>query len=188
MHTTPPSLLERLRQPGDQEAWERFVELYTPLIFYWARGVGLQDQDAADLVQDVFTLLVQKLAEFNYDEHKSFRGWLRTVTLNLWRNDQRRRAEQPVDADGPIMSGLASPDEAEKLWEAEYRDHLVQRALEVMQREFEPSTWQAFWECTANGRPAAEVAAQLGMSVGAVYVAKSRVLHRVRQELQGLLE
>jgi RNA polymerase sigma-70 factor (ECF subfamily) len=67
MHTTSATLLERLRQPADQEAWARFVRLYTPLPYYWARRVGLQEQDAADLVQEVFAVLFQKLPEFTYD-------------------------------------------------------------------------------------------------------------------------
>src|SRR5262245_42516887 len=94
---TPPSLLERLRRPADTEACSRFVELYAPLLLHWARGTGLQQADAADLVQDVFTLLIQKLPEFNYDRHGSFRGWLRTVTLNKWR-ERRRRATLPTAA------------------------------------------------------------------------------------------
>src|SRR5690349_24606068 len=94
MDTTPVSLLERLRQPGQADAWERFVELYTPLLLYWARKCGLQPQDAADLVQDVFTTLVQKLPEFTYDHRRTFRGWLRTVALNKWR-DRRRRHGLP---------------------------------------------------------------------------------------------
>src|SRR5262249_58188030 len=90
MHTTSASLLERLRQPAQQESWTLFVKLYTPLIFYWARRTGLKEEDAADLVQDVFTLLVKKMPEFQYAPGKSFRGWLRTVTLNKWRERQRR--------------------------------------------------------------------------------------------------
>ena len=82
---TPASLLERLRQPADPAAWSRFVELYTPLLYGWARRVGLPEQDAADLVQDVFVQLVRKLPDFTYDRHKTFRGWLRAVTLNKWR-------------------------------------------------------------------------------------------------------
>ena len=74
MHTTPPSLLEQLRRPDDQQAWKRFIDLYTPLLFYWARRVGLQDSDAADLVQEVFALLVRKLPEFTYDDKKGFRA------------------------------------------------------------------------------------------------------------------
>ena len=76
---TPASLLERLRQPGQDQAWARFVDLYTPLLFYWARRLGCQESEAADLVQEVLLLLVRKLPGFTYDQHKSFRGWLRTI-------------------------------------------------------------------------------------------------------------
>src|SRR5947209_11513540 len=96
MQTTPPSLLEKLRTPGDQQAWQEFVDLYTPLLYQWARRAGLQDPDAADLLQDVFTSLVQKLPEFHYDRQKSFRAWLRTVTLNQWRDNRKRRGRQPL--------------------------------------------------------------------------------------------
>src|ERR1700719_3689870 len=92
MDRTPASLLEQVRNPADQEAWKRFVHLFTPLLFHWAHRIRLQDQDAADLVQDVFTVLVQKLPEFHYDPHKSFRAWLKTVLLNKWRQHQRHRA------------------------------------------------------------------------------------------------
>jgi len=90
MATTSSSLLERLRQPEATEAWQRFVHLYTPLLYYWARGTGLPEHDAADLVQDVLVVLVQKLPEFRYDAGQSFRGWLRTITLNKWRERCRR--------------------------------------------------------------------------------------------------
>jgi len=89
MHITSASLLERLRRPNDHAAWERFVRFYTPLLNYWARHLGLQPNDAADLVQDVLSTLVQKLPEFVYDRHKSFRNWLRTLMLNRWRNNRR---------------------------------------------------------------------------------------------------
>jgi RNA polymerase sigma-70 factor, ECF subfamily len=184
---TSASLLERLHQPAQEHAWARFVQLYTPLLFFWARRLGLQEPDAADLVQDVFALLVRKLPEFTYDRHRSFRAWLRTVTLNSWRN-RRRRAELPR-AEGPAdLDGLAGPDPADVLGEEEYRRWLVGRALELMQAEFQPSTWKACWECVVHGRPAAEVAADLGLSVGAVYMAKSRVLSRLRLELADLLD
>src|SRR5271154_45229 len=91
MHTTSVSLLERLRQPAEQDAWNRFVHLYTPLLFAWADRAGLQSHDAADLVQDVFVLLLRKLPEFTYDSRQSFRGWLRTVALNKWRESRRRQ-------------------------------------------------------------------------------------------------
>ena len=184
---TSTSLLERLRGPAEQEAWARFVDLYTPLLFYWARRLGCPRDDAADLVQDVLTRLVRKLPEFRYDRHKTFRGWLRTVTRNVWRN-RRRRAELPREAGPAALDDLAGPDPADELRDAEYWQWLVGRALELMRSEFRPTTWRACWEHVVGGRPAAEVAAELGVSVGAVYMAKSRVLSRLRQELAGLLD
>jgi RNA polymerase sigma-70 factor (ECF subfamily) len=188
MHTTPASLLERLRHPAQPEAWARFVELYTPLLYHWARRTGLQDQDAADLVQEVLLVLVKKLPEFRYDNSKSFRAWLRTVMVNKWREGQRRRSV-PVDQ-AARLADLPDPqnDGAEALGEDEYRRHLTTRALQVMRPEFQPTTWRAFWEVAVAGRPAAEVAAELGLSINAVRAAKFRVLWRLRQELRGLLD
>src|SRR5437870_1640854 len=188
MDQTSDSLLERLRQPGEQEAWTRFVKLYTPFLYHWACRLGLNEQDAADLVQEVFLVLVQKLPEFSYDRHKSFRGWLRTVMLNKWRDHQRRRSLAAVHQSEEVLCDLVGPDDAADFEEAEYRRHLVSRALRLMQVEFQPTTWQACWEHVVSGRPAAEVAAELGLSVDSVYAAKSRVLRRLRQELQGLLD
>jgi RNA polymerase sigma-70 factor (ECF subfamily) len=188
MYTTSVSLLQRLRQPGEEEAWNRLVELYTPLLFYWARRVGLGEEDAADLVQEVFTVLIQKLPEFTYDPNQSFRGWLRTITLNKWRDSRRRRIPAPVPADQATLAQLAQPCAAEAFWEAEYRQQLVGRALELMQAEFQPTTWKACWDVVVVGKPVAEVARELNMSLDAVYAAKSRVLRRLRQGLDGLLD
>jgi RNA polymerase sigma-70 factor (ECF subfamily) len=106
---TPLTLLERLRQPNQPDAWARFVELYTPLLLYWARRRGLSAPDAADLVQEVFVLLVQKLPEFRHDGVRTFRGWLRTLTLNKWR-DRMRRAKLPMAGpDEEPLSGITGP-------------------------------------------------------------------------------
>jgi RNA polymerase sigma-70 factor, ECF subfamily len=188
MHTTSISLLERIRQPAEREAWGRFVDLYTPLLYYWACRLGMQESDAADLVQDVFAVLVQKLPAFTYDNGKSFRGWLRTITYNKWRDFQRRRAAAPANGNPAVLANLPAPDSLDTFWEREYRECLVGRALELMQSEFEPATWKACWECVVSDRPAAEVARELGLSVDSVYAAKSRVLRRLRQELSGLFE
>src|SRR5690348_6167769 len=95
-HTTSLTLLERLRTPDDPEAWSRFARLYTPLLYYWCRRTGLQEHDAADLVQDVFVTLVGKLPEFQYDPQKSFRNWLRVLTLNKCHERHRRMSLQPA--------------------------------------------------------------------------------------------
>jgi RNA polymerase sigma-70 factor (ECF subfamily) len=183
MHTTSISLLERLKQPPAQEPWARFVNLYTPLLFYWARRLGLQETDAADLVQDVFALLVKKLPQFTYKRDQSFRGWLRTVMYNQWR---KRRADLMVtNAD---LSGVVDPEQAADVGDVEFQQQLTVRALQLMQAEFQPSTWRACWETVVCDRPAAEVARELGISVNAVYLARSRVLRRLRQELEGMLD
>jgi RNA polymerase sigma-70 factor (ECF subfamily) len=184
---TPVSLLERLRQPAQNQAWARFVELYTPLLFHWARRQGCQEAEAADLVQEVLLLLMRKLPEFTYDHHRSFRGWLHTVARNCWQN-LRRRAELPRAADAPDLADIAAPDGDDFFAEAEYRQRLVGRALALMRADFQPATWQACWECVVNAKPAAVVAQELGLSLGAVYMAKSRVLSRLRQELNGLVD
>jgi RNA polymerase sigma-70 factor (ECF subfamily) len=188
MHTTSPTLLLRLQQPDDEQAWQRFVALYTPLLCTWASRLGLQSSDAADLIQDVFALLVQKLPEFQYDAQQSFRGWLRTVLHNKWRQELRRRVPTPLGAQDSPLAALASPEAEDGFDEVEYRQRLVQQALVLVRNDFQPATWQAWQEYGVAGRPVAEVAAELGMTVRAVYLAKSRVLQRLREELDGLLD
>src|SRR5436190_15917121 len=105
MFTTPASLLDRLRNPGEPTAWDRFVELYTPLLFHWARQLGQQDSDSADLVQDVFLILWRKLPEFDYDPTRSFHAWLKTLFLNRHRTRQRERGVLLQDMDEVDPSG-----------------------------------------------------------------------------------
>ncbi len=184
MDTTSASLLQRLRQPSATEAWERFVRLYTPLLFHWARRQGLQETDAADLVQDVLLMLFRKLPDFQYQPGRSFRGWMRTVLLNIWRDRPRRNPLAFLD--NTVQPEV--PSDVDLLEEREYRLYILGQALRLMAADFEPATWQACWETVVSGRPAAEVAAELGLSVNAVYLAKSRVLSRLRQDLDGLLD
>jgi RNA polymerase sigma-70 factor (ECF subfamily) len=186
MNTTSASLLERLRQPVDREAWGRFVQIYTPLIYGFTCRLGVPDQDRADLVQQVFTLLIQKLPAFAYDQHKRFRGWLWTLTLNQWRAVQRQRTPALLGPADASLDQVPDPQSDCVLGDEEYREYLVGRVMKLLQAEFQPTTWKAFWECVACNRSGMEVAGQLGISVAAVYAAKSRVLRRLRQELQGL--
>jgi RNA polymerase sigma-70 factor, ECF subfamily len=188
MDTTPPSLLERVRERSDQEAWARFVQLYTPLVFALGRKCGLQAEDAADLTQDVFATLLEQMPTFKYDQKRSFRAWLRTVTLNRWRDRRKRVATRPLPANAAAVDDIAGPNHIAALEEREYRDYLVGRALRLMQADFQQATWRAFWEHGVCGRSAAAVAAELGVTVAAVYGARFRVLSRLRRELDGLLE
>lgn len=188
MFTTPPSLLEQIRQDPTRQAWQQFVDLYTPLLFHWARRLHLNDHDAADLIQDIFTVLVQKLPTFDYNPQLSFRAWLKTILLNRWRDRARQRSLfQTFDGSG-ALANCPADEEIPFFEEEEYRQAVVRRALDLMQAEFQPVTWRACWEFVVLDRPAAEVAADLGISVNAVYLAKGRVLRRLREQLAGLLE
>ena len=186
MNSTRLTLLERLRRPDDAAAWSRFVQLYTPLLYGWARRAGLSEADAADLLQDVFVVLLRELPTFHYQPGKSFRAWLRTVLLNRWRTLRRRRQPRTVGPDD--LDGLADPDTPELPDEAEERRQLVARALKIVEGEARPETWKAFREYVLSGRPPADVARELGCSVNVVYLARSRLLGRLRDILDGLLD
>lgn len=186
MFDTPATLLERVRRTTDQRAWEQFVELYTPLMYAWARRLGLQPHDAGDLVQEVFVVLVRKLPEFSYEPGRTFRGWLRTVVINKWRD--RCRQANGATVDHARLPDEEQPDAAALFEEHDYRRYLTARALEIIRAEFQPTTWMAFWESVVQGRETAAVAAELGMTPNAVYLARSRVLRRLRQRLDGLLD
>lgn len=183
MDPTSASLLERLCRSGDPEAWDRFVRLYTPLLYHWAGRLCPDPNEATDLVQDVFLTLVEKLPGFAYDPARRFRGWLWTVTANKFR--ERRRAAPGME---PLADAGSAPDPVPDFVEDDYRRHVAARAARLLERDFDPRTWRAFWEHVPNGRPAGDVAAELGMTVGAVYAAKAPVLARLRDELRGLLD
>jgi RNA polymerase sigma-70 factor (ECF subfamily) len=181
-------LLDRVRDPGNQEAWGRFVQLYTPLMLAWAHRAELANQDASDLVQEVFLTLLRKLPDFRYERDGSFRGWLLAVVRNKWREIQRRRVPIPASVDAEHLLDLPLPEPTVDLDEAEHRNYLVQRALQLIRSDFEPRTWRAWQEFAIAGRPADEVARELGMPTSAIYVAKSRVLRRLREEIRGFLD
>lgn len=180
------ALLPRLRNPDDPEAWTLFVHLYSPLLRRWARRLGFSTEDAADRVQDVLLLLVSKLREFQYDPQQSFLGWLWTVFRNRCREDRRR----PDGLDGAAhgQAEQAGPDTTADRDEVEEREHRIGRAMRLIQAVFPETYWRACWESVACGRPAAEVARDLGMSIDLVYQAKARVLRRLREEFGGLLD
>jgi len=185
MHSTPATLLERLRRDTSPADWVRFVRLYTPLLFAWSRRLGLQESDAADLVQDVFLQLVRVLPGFQYDQHRSFRRWLHTMLLNKWRDRPRRPNAVPLDGQQIAADFQAVPDDVA---ERDYRQYLTGRALQLLQHEYATPTWKAFWEYVVQDRPGSEVAREMGMTVNSLYLIKSRILGRLRQELGGLWE
>ena len=192
---TRVTLLARIRDGRDADAWREFVQIYGPVVYRFARNRGLQDADAADLMQDVLRSVARNAPKMEYDPSRgTFRGWLYTVTRNKiynFLNGQRHRPRGTGDTDAherldatPARDG--NGPEAD--WEREYQRRLSGRAMELVKDEFQPNTWDAFWQTAVDGKPAAEVGAGLKMSPGAVYVAKSRVLARLRDEVRRMME
>jgi RNA polymerase sigma-70 factor (ECF subfamily) len=183
----------RARRP---EAWERLVRLYGPLIYRWCRRAGVPAEDAADLLQEVFAAVLLHLPDFRRATPRdSFTGWLATITRNKIRDHYRRRQRRPQARGGTTaqLAWAAIPQEGEFSAESVQADAdssalLAQRALELIQAEFEPRTWQVFLKTAVEGQAPAHVAEDLGMSAPAVYTAKSRVLRRLRQVLAELEE
>lgn len=189
---TRASLLARLGDPEDRLAWQQFVELYGSLLYGFARQRGLQDADAADLTQEVLLAIVQTAGRWHYDPQRgSFRGWLYGVTRNKIAQFLTNRRSQPLGSgDSTTQQRLAEqpkPEaDLEATWEQEYQQHLFRLAAAQIQKHFNPTTWKAFWRTAVEGARGAAVAAELGLSVGAVYVARSRVLARLTEEIQQL--
>jgi RNA polymerase sigma-70 factor (ECF subfamily) len=194
MSDTSLSLLDRLRVQPDEASWRRFVDLYVPLIRGWLRRFGVSEQDAQDLAQDVLTVVLRKVADFRHNRQAgAFRSWLRTVTVNqlraLWRA-RRGRAAGTGDSDvAEMLDQLADPHSSlSRLWDRQHDQHVARRLMELVRPQFEAPTWQAFRRVVLDGLKPADVAAEVGLSVNAVLLAKSRVLSRLRQEMRGLTD
>jgi RNA polymerase sigma-70 factor (ECF subfamily) len=193
MNNTSQSLLGRLRGAGDTESWKRLVDLYQPLLRGWLRGYQAPDQDSDDLVQEVLTVLVKDLRKFDHPGHPgAFRGWLRGILVNRLRAFWRAGRGRPVVPGGSdffrISEQLEDPiSELRRQWDEEYERCVLSRLLGMLEDEFAPKTLLAFRRVGLEGAKARDVAQELGMTVGAVYVAKSAVLRRLRQEAQGLI-
>jgi len=191
--STSRSLLERARA-DDPQAWERLIALYAPLVLQWCRGWNLREQDAADVFQEVFQAVATHLAGFRKERvGDTFRGWLRTITRNKVHDLFRRQGREPngeggTDAQARLAEYPAPQREDSGLSEEREERQLFAQALELVRTEFAERTWQAFWRTAIEGQSAPQVAAELSMSAGAVRVAKSRVLQRLREELGDLME
>jgi len=190
---TRVTLLVRIKDAKDVAAWTEFIELYGPVVYGFARKRGLQDADAADMVQDVMRSVARNAEKLDYDPKRgTFRGWLYTVTRNkiynfLTANRNRPKAVGDSSSQERLDSLPDKDDNHEREWELEYQRRIAARAMERVKGEFQESTWAAFWGTAVEGRPAQEVGAKLDMTPGAVYVAKSRVLARLRDESQQLM-
>jgi len=190
---TRASLLVRLRDQRDEKAWTEFVNLYAPLVYGYLRKQGLQDADAADLGQEVLSAVAGALGQLEYDPRRgSFRNWLFTVVrrkLLNWRAAQGHRPRGSGDsATQQLLEQCPVPEEGQTEWEAEWEQRLFAWACEQVRKDVTDSTWQAFWRTAVDGQPGKRVAADLGLTVAAVYLARSRVLARLKELVQSAQE
>ncbi len=181
------SLLLRVRDPGDGPAWGEFCKLYEPVVYRMARRFGLQDADARDLMQEVLAAVAGAIQSWQPDpERGRFRTWLYTIVRNKTIAAMRRR--KPGDrgtGDSAMIRRLqAKPIAADEAFELEVRRAAFQQAAELVRGDVQPSTWEAFWQTSVLGRPIDDVARDLRVSTGSVYAARSRVLARLRRQIE----
>ena len=194
MNETSLSLLHRLQVSPESESWDRLVTLYAPLIRTWLRKYDVQDSDADDLTQEVLLAVSKDLGKFEHGgQTGAFRGWMKSILVNRLRNFWRARGRRPqAHGDTGIDERLAQLDdpasEMSQIWNRQHDQFVLRQLLVIAEPHFSPSTWQAFSLVALKGKRADVAAQELGISVNAVFVAKSRVLARLRQEADGLVE
>jgi RNA polymerase sigma-70 factor (ECF subfamily) len=181
---TRASLLLRLQQPEDELAWQEFVEIYQPLLERLAARYGLQAADAQDVAQEVLTKVAKAVPEWEHDPARgTFRGWLTRVTRNLTIEQFRARSRRPRT--NPESGQLEQLDrDADSIFQLEEQRELFGWAARKARDQFAPATWQAFWLTAVEQQLPAAVAEQLGLSAGAVYIARSRVMARMRELIE----
>jgi RNA polymerase sigma factor (sigma-70 family) len=189
---TRQSLLIRAQQ-GEETAWKDLADLYRPLLLTWLRRQGISRSDTEDLIQEILLALVKYLPSFQHSGQRgAFRSWMRTIVLNrtfdYWRSTKRRTAGAGGDATEALQQLEDPNSDLNRQWDEEHDKHLLCCLLLLIEQEFEPSSLQAFRRLAFEGATGAEVASELGISVAAAYQAKSRILQRIRQEAEGLVE
>lgn len=186
---TRPSLLLRIRDPQDAEAWRDFVRIYAPVVYGYGRRRGLQDADAADLTQDVLRAVAAAAGRLEYDPRRgSFSGWLFTVAHHQLCDLAARRRRQGAGAGDTRVRALLEQqparDDDRDVWQREYERRLFNWAAERVRGSFQESTWRAFWWTAVEGQSVKEVAARLHLTAAAVYLARSRVMARLRERIE----
>jgi RNA polymerase sigma-70 factor (ECF subfamily) len=182
---TSLSWLGRLAATGSDLDWQKLVEVYGPLLREWFAHTGVPTADRDDLAQEVMLAVFRGVADFERRGPGAFRAWLRGIVANQARKFFRDRKVHPcIDLDQLAGAGSA----LSRQWDREHDQHLAARALRAVEGDFAPQTWQAFRRQVLEHRSPAEVAAELGVSVNSVLLARSRVMKRLREELRGLIE
>lgn len=192
MTETSASLLDRVRVQSDSEAWRLLVTVYSPLIRGWMRrDLRLKDHDADDIVQEVLAVVAKRIAEFDRQRTGSFRAWLKSITVNCLRSFARKH-QQAATGDSQILELLHQIEdpaaELSRQWDREHDECVMKQLLDDVKRHFTETTWRAFERAALENAPADVVATELGITPNAVFIARSRVMTRLRQEAAGLVE
>ena len=185
---TQVSLLLRVSDPTDHEAWERFVGIYHPMIYRMARRRGLQDADAQDLSQKVLTSVSDRISTWQHDPDRGrFSTWLTTVTRNAIIDSLRRIRPETSSGGSSVIRMIkrlpATEVTLDRELHREYRRQMFRRAALEIRQEVETQSWSAFWMTAVEAVPIVDVAEHLGMSVGAVYAVRSRVMRRFKERI-----
>jgi RNA polymerase sigma factor (sigma-70 family) len=194
MDETSLSLIARLSQSADSESWNRLVEIYTPLMKRWLRRYDVQDADADDLVQEVFVVVSREMPTFAHSQQQgAFRSWLRQILVHRLQNFWRARRRRPhATGASSVLERLAQlQDETSplsRLWNEEHDRSVIAKLMDLVRPNFVPQTWEAFERQFVAGQPPAEIAAELKMGIGSVYMARNRVLNALRREAAGLID
>lgn len=183
------SLIGRLSNPENVEAWNEFAQIYQPMIFRIARRRGLQHADASEVTQEVLTRVANAVESWDPDRNKgTFRGWIYRITRNVTIDYLRKAGRQPINLDTlssvPIRDFSDPSQEQSREFQMEYEKQLFVWAANKIQGEFKPRTWQAFWTTAVEGKSVRETAIELSMTAGAIYVSRSRVMKRLSEEVQ----
>ncbi len=182
---TRNSLILRLKETADAEAWFEFCEIYEPLILRIAKSRGLQNADANDLAQDVFVRIAKSVQRWEPGLEKgTFRGWIGTIARNLTIDFLRQKDRQPVSANDPILQSVPEQCAASDFYDAEYEKQLFAWAAEKIKPSFKSKTWQAFWQTAVEQRSVVEVAESLQLTTGAIYIARSRVIAKLKKTIE----
>lgn len=182
------SLILRLRHADDAAAWQEFVEIYQPLVFRLARSRGLQEADALDTTQEVMARVAKAINRWDPDPNRgSFRGWINRITRNLVIEFLRSKSRMALTSDDSSIDKLVQstpdPSPETEIFDLEHQRQVFAWAAEKIRSSFQPQSWQAFWLTSVENRTADDVARELGMTKGAVYIARSRVMAKLRQKI-----
>jgi RNA polymerase sigma-70 factor (ECF subfamily) len=194
MENTSHTLLDRLSQGGDEESWQILVDLYSPLLRTWLLRYDVSPADCDDLIQEVLLVVVRELPAFRHNQRTgAFRAWLRQIMVhrlrNAWRaRDHEAHASQREEISRRLDALEADGGEASGTWDREHDQYVVHKLLDLVEPRFERTTWMAFRRLTLDGQDARQVATELGMSLNAVFTAKSRVLCELRRLGQDLID